>query len=302
MKLYIAGPMTGMEDWNFPAFFDAEKQLESLGYAVENPARHDGNTVEEALATVGTADNPVEKWEFYVKRDLKYLLECVGVVLLPGWQDSKGARLEVHIAKQLKMPLFILKDEKLAPRITCIGLAGYAQSGKDTVAKTLTEDFGYKKVAFADSIREALLALNPRIEVAGMPMKLAQAVKSFGWDFLKKEDTGVRELLQKFGTEVGRELIDENIWVNMALDSIPDGSRVVFSDVRYPNEADAIKSAGGSVWRVNRPDNFGANEHESEHALQDYKFNIQINNVDTVDFLEDIVVTLMKENRHLWKI
>lgn len=302
MKLYIAGPMTGVKDWNFPAFFEAEEQLEYLGYSVENPARHDGNTVEEALAKVGTAENPVEKWEFYVKRDLKYLLECAGVVLLPGWQESKGARLEVHIAKQLKMPLFILRDGKLAPRITCIGLAGYAQAGKDTVAKTLIEDFGYKKVAFADSIREALLALNPRIEVGNMPMSLRSGVKSFGWDFLKKENTGVRELLQKFGTEVGRDLIDENIWVNLALDSIPDGSRVVFSDVRYPNEADAIKAAGGSVWRVNRPNNFGANEHESEHALKDYKFNIQINNVDTLEFLEDLVIALMKENSHLWKI
>jgi hypothetical protein len=302
MKLYIAGPMTGMEDWNFPAFFDAEEQLKSLGYAVENPARHDGNTVEEALATVGTLENPVEKWEFYVKRDLKYLLECVGVVLLPGWQESEGARLEVHIAKKLKIPLFILKNGMLAPRITCIGLSGYAQSGKDTVAEVLVEDFGYKKVAFADAIREALVVLNPRIEVANMAMRLSSAVKSFGWEFLKKEDTGVRELLQRFGTEVGREMFDQNIWVDLAIDLVPDGSRVVFSDVRYPNEADAIKSAGGSVWRVNRPDIFGVNDHESEHALKDYKFDIQINNVDTVDFLEDIVTTTMKENRHLWKI
>jgi len=302
MKLYIAGPMTGIDDWNFPAFFNAEEQLKDLGYVVENPARHDGNTLEEALATVGTLENPVEKWEFYIKRDLKYLLECAGLVLLPGWQNSRGARLEVHIAKQLKMPLFILRDGNLAPRITCIGLAGYAQAGKDTVAKTLIENFGYKKVAFADPIRKALLALNPRIEVSGMPMSLSSGVKSFGWDFLKTENTGVRELLQKFGTEVGRDLIDENIWVTLTIDSIPDGSHVVFSDVRYPNEANAIKAAGGSIWRVNRPDIFGVNDHESEHALKDYKFDIQINNVDTIDFLEDIVTTTMKENRHLWKI
>jgi len=302
MKLYIAGPMTGMEDWNFPAFFDAEEQLKSLGYAVENPARHDGNTVEEALATVGTLENPVEKWEFYVKRDLKYLLECVGVVLLPGWQESEGARLEVHIAKQLKMPLFILRDGKLTPRITCIGLSGYAQSGKDTVAEVLVEDFGYKKVAFADAIREALVVLNPRIEVANMAMRLSSAVKSFGWEFLKKEDTGVRELLQRFGTEVGREMFDQNIWVDLAIDLVPDGGRVVFSDVRYPNELKAIRAAGGTVWRVNRPDVSAPNDHESEHALKDYKFDLQINNVDTINFLQDLVASIMKENRHLWKI
>jgi hypothetical protein len=302
MKLYIAGPMTGMEDWNFPAFFDAEEQLKSLGYAVENPARHDGNTVEEALATVGTLENPVEKWEFYVKRDLKYLLECVGVVLLPGWQESEGARLEVHIAKKLKIPLFILKNGMLAPRITCIGLSGYAQSGKDTVAEVLVKDFGYKKVAFADAIREALVVLNPRIEVANMAMRLSSAVKSFGWEFLKKEDTGVRELLQRFGTEVGREMFDQNIWVDLAIDLVPDGGRVVFSDVRYPNELKAIRAAGGTVWRVNRPDVSAPNDHESEHALKDYKFDLQINNVDTVDFLQDLVASIMKENRHLWKI
>lgn len=302
MKLYIAGPITGMKDWNFPAFFEAEAELENLGYSVINPVRSDGNTVEEALATVGTLENPTEKWEFYLRRDLKQLLNCAGIVLLPGWQKSKGARLEVHIAKQLKMSLFILRDGKLAPRINCIGLSGYAQSGKDTVAEVLVENFGYKKLAFADGIRNALLALNPRIEVSGMPMKLHSAVQSFGWEFLKREDTGVRELLQRFGTEVGRELIDQNIWVDLAIDSAPDGSLVVFSDVRYPNELKAIRAAGGTVWRVNRPDVTALNDHESEHALKDYKFDLQINNVDTVDFLQDIVSTIMKENRHLWKI
>jgi hypothetical protein len=200
------------------------------------------------------------------------------------------------------MPLFILKNGKLAHRITCIGLSGYAQSGKDTVADFLVETFGYEKVAFADAIREALVALNPRVSVGNMPMKLSSAVSSFGWEFLKKEDTGVRELLQRFGTEVGRELFDQNIWVDLALDSVPDGGLVVFSDVRYPNELEAIKASGGAVWRVNRPDVTAPNDHESEHALKNYKFDIEINNVDTVDFLADVVLTIMKENRHLWKI
>ena len=147
-----------------------------------------------------------------------------------------------------------------------------------------------------------MVVLNPRIEVANMAMRLSSAVKSFGWEFLKKEDTGVRELLQRFGTEVGREMFDQNIWVDLAIDLVPDGGRVVFSDVRYPNELKAIRAAGGTVWRVNRPDVSAPNDHESEHALKDYKFDLQINNVDTVDFLQDLVASIMKENRHLWKI
>lgn len=87
--LYLAGPMTGKEQDNFPAFFEREEALTEIGYHVVNPATH------------GTG----EAWDYYLRKDVKLLLECEGVAVLPGWQASKGASLEVHIAQTLGMPI-----------------------------------------------------------------------------------------------------------------------------------------------------------------------------------------------------
>lgn len=88
MKFYISGPMTGMLEHNFPAFNAAAAQLEALGYAVVNPAN---------ISEVGTA------WETCLRADIKALCDCDAIVLLPGWQYSRGAQLELHIAHRLGM-------------------------------------------------------------------------------------------------------------------------------------------------------------------------------------------------------
>jgi hypothetical protein len=62
------------------------------------------------------------------------------------------------------------------------------------------------------------------------------------------------------------------------LDRIPDGSKVVFSDVRYPNEADAVRGFGGKIYRIDRLGVGPANEHASETALNDYDFDGRIDN------------------------
>jgi hypothetical protein len=71
--------------------------------------------------------------------------------------------------------------------------------------------------------------------------------------------------------------------------------RVVISDVRFPNEAEAIKKLGGSVWRINRRNHSAANGHTSEHALDNYMFNHVIYNDGTVDDLTDEVFMLAME-------
>ncbi|RON88472.1 DUF4406 domain-containing protein [Pseudomonas fluorescens] len=88
-RLYLAGPMTGFEDFNFPAFNAMAAQLRARGYVVENPAEH---------GVVDGAD-----WADYMAYDLTRLGLCGQVAVLPGWENSKGARLEVHIARELGM-------------------------------------------------------------------------------------------------------------------------------------------------------------------------------------------------------
>lgn len=90
MKLYVSGAMTGMPEFNFPAFNRAAEQLRLLGYEVENPADK------------GIIDGWT--WSDYLRYDLKALMDCQGVAMLPGWPGSKGARLEFHVATELGMP------------------------------------------------------------------------------------------------------------------------------------------------------------------------------------------------------
>jgi hypothetical protein len=295
MKIYIAGPMSGCEDWNFPAFFEAERQLSALGYEVINPAHNDGATVEEALASAGHPDRPNNSWSYYMRRDLPHVLSVDAVCVLPGWQESKGASLEVHVAKAVGIPLVILRDGAVVPRVEVIGVSGWARAGKDTIADHLVLNHGYMKMSFADPMREALVNLNPYIYIGGHVTHLSPAVDRIGWEDLKGLSPDIRPMLQRFGTEVGREMWGENFWVDAAIDRIGDGGKVVFADVRFPNEADAIKALGGEVWRVSR-EGFGpANSHISEHAMDNYTFDSFVENDGTLDELYAKVEGL-KEN------
>lgn len=88
-RVYIAGPMTGYKDFNFPAFNAQAEALRGLGYHVENPAEH---------GIVHGAE-----WQDYLRYDIGRLSTCEAIFLLPGWSKSKGAALEAHIAKALGM-------------------------------------------------------------------------------------------------------------------------------------------------------------------------------------------------------
>lgn len=288
--VYIAGPMTGVPLWNFPAFFDAENQLLELGYEVLNPAHNDGKNVEEAMKSAGSPERPNYPWSYYMKRDLPHVMSCDMVCLLPGWQNSRGAQLEVHVAKALGLPLMILKDGNLVPRVEVIGFSGWARSGKDTAADWLVEQHGYTKMSFAEPMKEALTRLNPHIQMGEMPrVPLQQALRVYSYEELKHESDDIRPLLQRFGTEVGRQMFGESFWIDQAIARIPDGSKAVFADVRFKNEAQAVRELGGKVIRITRPGVEAANNHISEHDLDDYTFDHIIHNDASLpDFYTDV--------------
>lgn len=99
MKVYIAGPMTGLPDFNYPAFHQAEQDLIARGYEVVCPTSNSGGSpppVEEA-----------KPWDWYLRKAISLLLTCEGIYLLPGWENSKGARLEEHIASELGMEVIL---------------------------------------------------------------------------------------------------------------------------------------------------------------------------------------------------
>lgn len=153
-----------------------------------------------------------------------------------------------------------------------IGLAGYARTGKDTIADYLVEKHGFVRMAFADPMREALYRLDPKITVGGMPgMSLAHAVDKLGWEQLKELSEDIRPLLQRMGTEVGRQMFGEDFWVDQAMLRAGREDKVVFADVRFKNEAYAVGRNWGYLWRVTRPGVGPANGHRSETDLDDYE-------------------------------
>jgi hypothetical protein len=90
-RIYIAGPMTSIKLLNFPAFFAAEAHLEPYGYQVVNPARINPD---HTMA-----------WSECMRRDISELVTCSAIYMLPGWQNSKGATLENHIAERLGLDI-----------------------------------------------------------------------------------------------------------------------------------------------------------------------------------------------------
>lgn len=161
---------------------------------------------------------------------------------------------------------------------TIIGLSGYARSGKDTVADYLVGYHGFTKTSFADPMREALLRLDPNIDLDGYRMHLSTALTALSWEEIKARSTEIRGLLQRLGTDVVRDMLGQDLWVEYAMSRLDADTPVVFADVRFVNEANAIKLHGGQVWRINRTGTGAVNGHPSETALDGYDFDKVIDN------------------------
>jgi hypothetical protein len=139
-----------------------------------------------------------------------------------------------------------------------IGFCGKAGCGKSTAAKYLVEQYGFTEVSFASILKQMLA-------VAGLPEPSNRHDKEKnveGFDFTW------REAAQTLGTEWGRSL-DENIWVKLTMAKLDPNKNYVFSDVRFDNEAEAIRNAGGSnILLLGRSADLGSNSaHASEQGI-----------------------------------
>lgn len=172
-----------------------------------------------------------------------------------------------------------------------IGLLGKKRSGKDSFASVLVDDFGFQRVAFADPLRDAALALDPFVGPTALPgdlvpsyHRLSEVIDALGWEKAKDFAPEVRRILQALGTDAIRTL-DDGFWVRMAMHKAAElreptrrwpsgelytpGRPVVVTDVRFPNEAEAIRQAGGVLVRVERP-GFDGDGHATETALDGF--------------------------------
>lgn len=170
--------------------------------------------------------------------------------------------------------------------IKLVGFAGYAGSGKDTAAQALISA-GWERIAFADAVRDAAMALDPII--AGHA-RLSEILLDCGWDGAKQLPE-VRRLLQRLGTEAGRKIHGDSCWVNIARrKALASTKAVVITDVRFANEAVFVLSHGTLIW-IERPGAGPCNDHVSE-ALGYLKedADITIINDGTVEWLHSAVL------------
>ena len=153
------------------------------------------------------------------------------------------------------------------PRI--IGLAGKARSGKNTVAQHLARRFGYQEIAFADPLKAAageIFGLNDA-QLYGADKERVDAF----WGETP------RAILQKLGTDCLRNGYASDVWVRALqrrISFVPEEVRSVVTDVRFPNEAVALRAWGGEIWQLVRLEGPGAQGgvegHISENAMDDY--------------------------------
>jgi hypothetical protein len=182
-----------------------------------------------------------------------------------------------------------------------IGLNGVARAGKDTVADILHQLYGYQPVSYSDVLNKALIALNPitlvyppQHGVGVLVERYADVEAREGYEGAK-ERPEVRALLQRMGTEVGRNLLGEDIWVEALFKNIPwgFGRLIAVTNVRFPNEYDAVKARDGVVWRVDRPGYEPSQGHISDRALDDHSFDARLYNDGTIEELAQKVISTL---------
>lgn len=96
MNVYISGPISGIAELNLSAFMEAHKALEDLGHTPVNPH---------------IKDLPADAaWQDHMRMDIKMLMDCQGVAMLPGWENSRGAKIERQLALDLGIPVQLIEE------------------------------------------------------------------------------------------------------------------------------------------------------------------------------------------------
>ena len=113
-RVYIAGPMSGHDLYNFPAFFEAEKDWAQAGWIVVNPARID------VEAGFDPAHDAGDTSEFYMHRDLPEVIGCDAIALLPGWRESPGTEKELTVARWCGLAIYDAVTMELLPDETIL--------------------------------------------------------------------------------------------------------------------------------------------------------------------------------------
>lgn len=220
--------------------------------------------------------------KIWLEADRTFMEAARGLIVckMPGWEESYGIGEEIKTFQRLGKPIVYINPgsvpyEVLPNRRPVIALCGHAFSGKDSAAKPLLNN-GWRRVAFATPLRSALLRLNPIVDEFDTAHSLVTRV---GWDDAKKLPE-VRRLLQRLGTEAGRDIHGQDCWVKLAAKAIDAADcPVVITDLRFPEELPLVRYYGGKVIWIERPGVGPVNGHKSDNLawLKDKADHVIVN-------------------------
>lgn len=276
----------------------AASELLKTGLNVFSPIVH-SHPIAEDHSTPGD-------WKFWAEIDEDYIKRCdeVYILQLDGYCQSVGIAAEIKIAKKYGKPISFVSYPQMeivtswtpeplelnlvkpASSVEVIGLTGYARSGKDTLGEYISTAFGFKRIGFADAVKDALYALNPIIGFDSLGEdRVEDIVEDTSWE-AAKGTREIRELLQRMGTEAGREIHGGRCWIDIAKRKALAETKVVFTDVRFDNEAEMIRNElGGTVIRIERPGIEPANSHASEKKISENLIDLTIINDGSINDL-----------------
>lgn len=182
-------------------------------------------------------------------------------------------------------PLFMTK---------LIGIAGKARAGKDTAANALLA-LGYTRIRFADPLKHMVRALlgNAAFSMEEINDIIEGDQKQVPLDILCGKSG--RFAMQTLGTEWGRDIIGKDLWVRIALAHAAGSSRVVIPDVRFLDEAAAIKLAGGAIVKITRATTIAEHaDHSSELGVDDMPYDHLIINNSSIESLKQKIEEIEK--------
>lgn len=192
-----------------------------------------------------------------------------------------------------------------------IGLGGFATAGKDAVADFLVEHGTWEKTYMSKPLERALLTLDPHVPKTlgdngdiydsgrgsvngrkydhGSHERYSTLHARVGYEKSKKNKE-VRRLLQVLGTEVGRDMFGDDVWVKLMQDDVYEilrrGKSAVITGIRYENELRAIRNMGGRCIWVARPGTEPVNAHTSDNSLVPAQFDDVLLNNSTLEQLK----------------
>jgi hypothetical protein len=177
--------------------------------------------------------------------------------------------------------------------ISIVGLYSPApQCGKTTVAAILS-DCGHVVVPFASTLKQMIV---PMLMTLGYEPQRAWELVLHDKEFKVPEiGVTVRHMLQTLGTEYGRQCLHPKVWLTCWQAQASRCDKVVADDVRFPNEADLVRSLGGEMWLVRRPGMVRTTDHASEGGLDDCRFDQVIDNDGTLGELRSKVLAALDE-------